>query len=162
MNATAKTFIHLWFQGYIWTLWPLPACLSFFCLDPGHLDFLTFNLSSHSLWNDAYITYFCHFFSFYSYSYFSYRYFYCTDIGAMLANSAFPHSRNLDGWAPVSSLCHSYSFTHLHRMIPSFSPFWKSGPMGWPVTSSIQPLSSSSFDKSYFCTICKYRMFFFF
>lgn len=47
-----------------------------------------------------------------------------------------------------------YSFTYLHRMIPSFRPFWKSAPMDWPVTSSIHPLSSSSFDKSYFCTIC--------
>lgn len=35
--------------------------------------------------------------------------------------------------------------THVHRIIPSLRPFWKSGPMDRPVRPSIQPRSSASF-----------------
>lgn len=45
------------------------------------------------------------------------------------------------------------SAAYSHRMTPFFRPFWKSEPMGMPVTSSIQILSSSSFWRSYFCAI---------
>lgn len=48
-------------------------------------------------------------------------------------------------------------WTHSHRMTPLFRPFWKSGPIGEPVMSSIQILSSSSFWGSYFWAICSDR-----
>lgn len=35
--------------------------------------------------------------------------------------------------------------THVHRIIPSFRPFWKSGPIERPVSPSIQLRSSASF-----------------
>lgn len=40
--------------------------------------------------------------------------------------------------------------THSQRITPSFSPFWKSGPICFPVTLSIHVRSSASFCGSYF------------
>lgn len=62
----------------------------------------------------------------------------------------------LEGWHPPSPPSWSGSHaqhcprTHSQRITPSFSPFWKSGPICFPVTLSIHVRSSASFCGSYF------------
>lgn len=53
------------------------------------------------------------------------------------------------GWRTGSLQPPPSPCTHVHRMTPSFRPFWKSGPIDRPVSPSIQPRSSASFWGSY-------------